>query len=39
MAGYGIVKSYPDGTHGTTYPDMTWEPKEAFQALAAFYAK
>ena len=25
------------GKHGTTYPDMTWEPKEAFGALAEFY--
>ena len=37
MAGYGIVKSYPAGKHGTIYPDMTWDPKEAFKALAAYY--
>jgi hypothetical protein len=24
-----------DGGHGDTYPDMGWEPKEAFRALAA----
>ncbi len=39
MAGYGIVKSYPDGRHGATYPDMTWEPKEAFKALAEYYSQ
>ena len=27
------------GKHGTTYPDMTWEPKESFKAVADFYAK
>jgi hypothetical protein len=23
---------------GTTYPDMLWEPKESFRAVADFYA-
>jgi hypothetical protein len=32
-----LVKTY-ERRHGTTYPDMTWEPKEAFRAVAAFYA-
>jgi len=27
------------GKHGTTYPDMPWEPKEAFRAVADYYAK
>ena len=27
------------GRHGTTYPDMTWEPKESFRAVAEYYAK
>jgi len=27
------------GKHGTTYPDMPWEPKESFKAVADFYAK
>lgn len=36
MAGYGIVKSY-SAKRGTTYPDMHWEPKEAFYALAETY--
>ncbi|MBP1964427.1 abortive infection protein [Paenibacillus aceris] len=35
-ASYSIVKTYPD-QQGTTYADMNWEPKEAFQALAQIY--
>lgn len=27
------------GRHGETYPDMTWEPKESFRAVAKYYAK
>jgi hypothetical protein len=33
-----LVKTYSSG-HGTTYPDMAWEPKEAFRAVAGYYAK
>ncbi|MBF6274958.1 hypothetical protein A5789_28180 [Nocardia sp. 852002-51101_SCH5132738] len=36
LAGLGIVKVFED-RHGTTYPDMTWEPKAAFAAVAEFY--
>ncbi|TDQ50294.1 hypothetical protein [Actinorugispora endophytica] len=36
LAGYGIVKVL-DGRPGTTYPDMPWEPKAAFTALADCY--
>ena len=25
------------GKHGTTYPDMPWEPKESFKAVADYY--
>jgi len=39
MASYSLVKSYPGGRHGATYPDMTWEPKESFKTVAAYYAK
>jgi hypothetical protein len=39
MASFSLVKSYTDGKHGTTYPDMTWEPKESFKAVANYYAK
>ncbi len=36
MSGMGLVKTFARG-HGTTYPDMPWEPKEAFRAVAAHY--
>jgi hypothetical protein len=36
MASYGIVKVLENG-HGTTYPDMPWEPKAAFTTVAAHY--
>ena len=39
MNSYSLVKSYEGGRHGTTYPDMTWEPKESFRAVADYYAK
>ena len=38
MASYSLVKSYTS-KHGTTYPDMPWEPKESFQAVANYFAK
>lgn len=34
-----LVKYFEGGRHGTTYPDMTWEPKEAFRAVADYYKK
>ncbi len=39
MASSSLVKYYENGRHGTTYPDMPWEPKEAFRAVADYYAK
>jgi hypothetical protein len=36
-ANYSLVKYFENGRHGTTYPDMAWEPKEAFRAVAAYY--
>lgn len=30
--------SGPVGEHGMTYPDLPWEPKEAFRAVARYYA-
>jgi hypothetical protein len=39
MASYSVVKSYPGSQHGITYPDMTWEPKESFRAVANYYAQ
>jgi hypothetical protein len=38
MASTSLVKSYADAKHGTTYPDMPWEPKESFRAVAEYYA-
>lgn len=38
MASYSLVKSLTD-KHGITFPDMPWEPKESFHALADFYAR
>jgi hypothetical protein len=32
-----IVRTLPRGQHGTTYPDVGWEPKEAFHAIARYY--
>ena len=39
MASYSLVKSYAGNKHGATYPEMTWEPKESFRAVADYYAK
>ncbi|TDB86088.1 hypothetical protein [Actinomadura sp. 7K534] len=36
LASYGIVKVLENG-HGTTYPDMPWEPKAAFTTVADHY--
>ena len=36
LASYGIVKVYED-RHGARYPDMLWEPKPAFDAVAEVY--
>ena len=36
LAGYGLVASYPD-RNGTSYPDLPWEPKEPFRAVAGSY--
>jgi len=38
-ASSSLVKYFDNGKHGTTYPDMTWEPKEAFKAVADYYGK
>jgi hypothetical protein len=37
MNAFALVKTYRHGK-GTTYPDMSWEPKQAFHAVADFYA-
>jgi hypothetical protein len=33
----GLVRPLGAGRHGTTYPDVPWEPKEGFRAVAAYY--
>jgi hypothetical protein len=38
LASYGVVKVL-EGRTGRTYPDMPWEPKAAFYALADWYAR
>jgi hypothetical protein len=38
LASPGIVKVLDAGRHGAAYPDMTWEPKAAFAAVARRYA-
>jgi hypothetical protein len=38
IANYTLVKLISEG-YGTTYPDMTWEPKEAFRAVAEYYGQ
>ncbi len=38
LASYGVVAVLDHG-RGATYPDMAWEPKQVFGALAAAYAR
>ena len=38
MDSMSLVKALPGGRHGTVYPGMPWEPKEAFAAVARHYA-
>ncbi|HEX2300286.1 MAG TPA: hypothetical protein VHH34_17535 [Pseudonocardiaceae bacterium] len=38
LASYGLVAMLGQG-HGTTYPDLAWEPKLAFHAVAEAYAR
>jgi hypothetical protein len=39
MGSMSLVKYYEGGKrHGATYPDMPWEPKESFRAVAEYYA-
>ncbi|MGH3407386.1 MAG: hypothetical protein ACRDRJ_33525 [Streptosporangiaceae bacterium] len=34
---FSLVKSCLRRQRGTAYPDMAWEPKEAFRAVASYY--
>jgi hypothetical protein len=38
LASYGVVTVFED-RFGTTYPELRWEPKAAFAALAARYGR
>ncbi len=38
-ASFSLVKSFGGGKHGTTYPEMPWEPKEVFREVASYYSK
>jgi len=35
----GVVRALPLGESGTTFPQVDWEPKEAFYAMADLYGK
>ncbi len=40
MGSLSLVRYYEGGKrHGTTYPDMPWDPKESFRAVADYFAK
>jgi len=39
MASTSLVKYYANEQRGRTYPDMRWEPKEAFKAVANYYSQ
>jgi hypothetical protein len=34
-----LVRTLPRGEHGTSYPDLAWEPKDAFHAVAGYYSQ
>lgn len=38
MNAFSLVKTYQHGK-GATYPDMNWEPKQSFSAVADFYSQ
>lgn len=35
---FALVKTLPRGRRGTAYPDLPWEPKQSFHAVADYYA-
>lgn len=39
MNAFSLVRTYPHLKHGARYPDMPWEPKLSFHAVADFYAR
>jgi len=38
MSSFSLVKSYTKGNKGLIYPDMPWDPKKSFYAVANFYS-
>lgn len=38
MTSTSLVKYFDKGRFGKTYPEMRWEPKESFKAVAEYYA-
>ncbi len=38
IASFSLVRSFPD-RRGASYPDMKWEPKESFRAVANYYSE
>jgi hypothetical protein len=38
IVSYSLVKWLPEGQPGIAYPEMTWEPKESFRAVAQYFA-
>ena len=38
MASFSLVKYFEGGRRGMTYPEMPWEPKESFRAVAEYYS-
>jgi len=38
MASSSLVRYFEGRRRGTTYPEMPWEPKESFKAVASYYA-
>lgn len=38
MTSTSLVKYFEGKTYGKTYPEMRWEPKESFKAVAEYYA-
>lgn len=38
MGALSLVRTYATG-RGTTYPDLPWEPKQSFHAVAGFYGQ
>jgi len=39
LVGAELTLSYADDRHGMTYPDLSWEPKKSFKAVADYYAR